>query len=179
MSPEGLRAIEDFVSVEEERALLDEMTHVPFREVAMLGVAARRTTAHYGWDYGYDSWKISPAEPPPAFLVPLRARAAALIGVGPEELEEILVTRYPPGAGIGWHRDAPMFGPAVVGVSLGAPAVMRFRRRGEGRTSYRLPLPARGAYVLAGAARTDWQHTISPQKAERFSVTFRTVVRRP
>jgi len=32
------------------------------------------------------------------------------------------VTRYPPGAAIGWQRDAPMFGPTVVGVSLGAAA---------------------------------------------------------
>jgi alkylated DNA repair dioxygenase AlkB len=143
----------------------------------MRGQTARRVTAHYGWDYGYESWRITPAADPPAILLPLRARAAALIGVAPELLEEVLVTRYPPGAGIGWHRDAPMFGPEVVGVSLGAAAALRFRRRGESRTSYRLSLPPRSAYVIGGEARTGWQHALSPQKGERISVTFRTVPR--
>jgi hypothetical protein len=42
-------------------------------------------------------------------------------------LADLLVTRYPPGAGIGWHRDAPQFGD-VSGVSLQATCRMRFRR---------------------------------------------------
>ena len=178
--PDGLRFVPDLVTVEEERELLAGLAALPYRAVEMHGQTARRTTAHYGWDYGYESWKLTPATPPPELLHPLRARAAALVGVAPEALEEVLVTRYPVGAGIGWHRDAPMFGPEVIGVSLGAPAVMRFRRRGETRTAFRLPLPSRSAYVIGGEARTEWQHTLSPQKdAERISITFRTLRPRP
>jgi alkylated DNA repair dioxygenase AlkB len=36
----------------------------------------------------------------------------------PDE-QRALVTRYPPGAGIGWHRDAPTFGGKVVGGEAG------------------------------------------------------------
>jgi alkylated DNA repair dioxygenase AlkB len=38
------------------------------------------------------------------------------------------VNQYPPEAGIGWHKDKSQFG-VIVGVSLLAPATMRFRRK--------------------------------------------------
>jgi alkylated DNA repair dioxygenase AlkB len=142
----------------------------------MRGVAARRTVVHFGWDYGYESWRITPTAPVPDFLVPLRERAAALGALTPEALEQVLVARYPPGAGIGWHRDAPVFGPVVVGVSLGAPAVMRFRRGTAGAWDLRRVVLAPGsAYVLSGPARAAWQHSIPPVDALRYSLTFRTV----
>jgi alkylated DNA repair dioxygenase AlkB len=81
---------------------------------------------------------------------------------------------------IGWHRDAPMFGPVVVGVSLLGPSRMRFRRDVGGTyQTFALELAPRSAYVLAGAARSVWQHTLSPVKTLRYSLSFRTVVRRP
>ncbi len=139
----------------------------------MHGVVAKRTTAHFGVLYGYESRRVEPTDPIPDELSWLRDRAAALAGIDPpERFVEALITRYPPGAGIGWHRDAPMFGSSVVGVSLATPARMRFRRDGE---TFVLPLEPRSAYVLSGAARWQWQHTIPATKAERYSVTFRTV----
>jgi alkylated DNA repair dioxygenase AlkB len=108
-----------------------------------------------------------------------REQAAALAGLAPNTLEQVLVARYPPGAGIGWHRDAPMFGPVVVGVSLGAGCVLRFRRGdGPARMLRRHVLARRSAYVLSGPARAIWQHSIPPVAALRYSVTFRTVRRR-
>jgi alkylated DNA repair protein (DNA oxidative demethylase) len=171
--PEGFRYVPDFLSRDEERALLEHLPGASFREVRMRGQAALRRTAHYGWDYGYESWQISPAAPVPGWLLPLRERAAGLIGAAPEALEEVLVTEYPPGAGIGWHRDAPMFGPAVVGVSLGAAARFRFRRAGE---TSALVVEPRSAYVLDGPARKMWQHSIPGGKALRYSITFRTLL---
>jgi DNA oxidative demethylase len=174
--PEGFRYVREFLSADEERALLEEMQHAAFREVRMRGQVALRRTAHYGWDYGYESWQITPAAPVPDWLLPLRERAAALIGASPPALEEVLVTEYPPGAGIGWHRDAPMFGPAVIGVSLGAPARLRFRRAGG---SSALLLEPRSAYVLDGPSRKEWRHSIPGSKALRYSITFRTLKAAP
>lgn len=177
--PEGLRYVPDFLTPDEEAALLPELERLPYAEVRMHGVTARRTTAHYGWVYGYEAWSLTPGPALPAFLEPVRARAAALLGLAPEALEETLVSRYPPQASIGWHRDAPMFGPEVVGVSLGAPSRMRFRRGRAGAwETYALELPPRSAYVLGGPARSEWQHTLSPLKALRYSLSFRTL-RRP
>lgn len=174
--PEGFRYHPDFLSETEEHALIDAITMLEFSEVRMHGVVAKRRVAHFGWVYGYESWRLTRGPELPGFLKPLRERAAHLLGCQPEELAEILVTEYPPGAGIGWHRDAPMFGPALVGISLGAACRFRFRRKAAGGTeSTTWLLEPRPAYSLSGAARTQWQHSISSTKALRYSITFRTI----
>lgn len=174
--PEGLEYREDFVSEAEERALVEEIQRLPFEEIRMRGQVARRRTAHFGWLYGYESWQVAPGPKMPDFLQPLRARCAAWMGEDPEALEEVLVSEYRPGATIGWHRDAPMFGPKVAGVSLLGACRMRFQRgKGEAREVFALTLPPRSAYVLGGAARAAWQHSIPAVKTLRYSVTFRTL----
>ena len=154
-------------------ALLEEME---FREIVMRGQVARRTTRHFGYDYAYEGRTVEPTEPLPDSLVWLRDRAADLAGVASEELAEILITRYRPGSGIGWHRDAPMFGPKVVGVSFGSPCRLRFqRKRGGERQIDEVELAPRSAYLLGGASRSAWQHSIPATKGLRYSVTFRTL----
>lgn len=175
--PQGFEVVHDFLSGAEERALLQQIEALEYRNVEMYGVVARRTVHHYGWHYGYENWRnIERTEPLPDWLVPFRDRAASWVGVEPATLEQALVSRYPPGAGIGWHRDAPMFGPMVVGISLGAPCRFYLRREIEGAMRvYKLELPPRSAYVLAGEARTLWQHHVPPVKELRYSISLRTV----
>src|SRR5207244_155059 len=162
----------ELLTPDEEHALVDGVRGLAFSDVKMRGQVARRRAAHFGWLYGYESWRIEPGPPIPELLLPLRARAAALSGVAPEDLVEVLVTEYPAGAGIGWHRDAPMFG-VVVGISLLGPCRMRFRRSPARRSSaaphkspggWSLALEPRSAYVLAGAVRADWQQSIPPPR---------------
>lgn len=175
-APAGLAYQPDFLSPDEERLLLDRVAALPFGAVVMHGVAARRTVVHYGWDYAYDAPTIVPADPLPQFLHELRRRAAELAGLDPDAFGQALVARYPPGATIGWHRDAPMFGPVVLGVSLASACIMRFRRARRGAYDrYKLTLQPRSVYVLSGAARASWQHSIPAVDALRYSITFRTV----
>lgn len=192
--PPGLLYRPAFLSADEERALLEEVETYPFHEVRMRGQVARRTVIHFGWDYDYEGWKVHPTTPPSPLLSDLRDRCAAAAGVPPESLEQFLVARYPPGATIGWHRDAPMFGSPVVGVSLLSPCTMKFRARL--RPDSPIPrdpataqpaafevftqlLEPRSLYILAGAARTQWQHSIPPTKVLRYSITMRTLQRKP
>src|SRR5207248_248530 len=72
--------------------------------------------------------QVRRAEEIPAFLLPLRDRAAGFAGIGPAALEHALVTEYGPGGGIGWHRDRPVFDD-VIGISLGVPCRFRLRRK--------------------------------------------------
>jgi alkylated DNA repair protein (DNA oxidative demethylase) len=166
------------LTVEQERALLDQLDRLDFAEIRMHGVVAKRTARHYGMDYDYERRvPIAAAEPLPVWLEPVREHAAALAGVEPDELVETLVQRYPEGAQIGWHRDAPQFG-TVVGVSLLGPSRMRFRRDiGGVRRQHEVLLEPRSGYVLAGPARTAWQHHVPPTKNLRYSITFRTLRR--
>jgi alkylated DNA repair dioxygenase AlkB len=173
--PAGFVYHVDVVTEAEERALLQQLAALAFGDVRMRGQVARRRTAHFGWTYGYETWRVEPGPPIPAFLGPLRERAARLAGVAPEAMAEVLVTHYPPGAGIGWHRDAPAFG-VVAGVSLLGACRFRFQRgRGADRRTRTVELAPRSGYVLDGAARWQWQHAIPPGRAERYSVTFRTL----
>jgi alkylated DNA repair dioxygenase AlkB len=175
---EGLTYVEDFVTPEEERVLLELIEPLDFRTIEMRGQIARRRVRHFGLGYDYDRGDLAAVEPLPEGLEWLRERAAALIEREPEDLVQILVSRYPEGAGIGWHRDAPMFGSRIVGVSLRAPARMRFQRTVKGeREVAAVELAPRSAYVLSGKARWSWQHSIPPGKELRYSVTFRTLKR--
>lgn len=174
--PPGYRYIPHFLSQPEERELLCYLQSIAFAEVRMHGVVAKRWVAHLGWIYGYQSWKIAPGPLIPDTLQPLRERVATLIDVTPTMLEQALVTYYPAGAGIGWHRDAPMFGPAVVGVSLLGSCRLRFQQPTDPkRQVFEAHLEPRSVYILSGAARDVWQHSIPATKEPRFSITFRTV----
>jgi DNA oxidative demethylase len=176
--PEGLIFRPELLTVEEEAGLLEVLSDVRFDPIVMHGQAARRTARHYGLGYDYESRAPRPGEPIPEWLSSVRERAAELAGEAPEELVEALVQRYPPGATIGWHRDAPAFG-TVVGVSLGGSCRLRFQRgTGDRRRVWEIALDPRSGYVLAGEARRSWQHSIPATKELRHSITFRTLRRR-
>jgi alkylated DNA repair dioxygenase AlkB len=165
----------ELISREEEQALVAAIQRLTFGTVVFRGVEARRRVAQFGWDYAFGSRTATPTDPAPEFLFPLRARAATLAGIDPLALEEVLITEYPPGAGIGWHRDAPPFG-EIVGVSLVSSCRFRLKPYGEPRARiHTLELEPRSAYVLSGEVRSGWEHSIPPGKALRYSVTFRTL----
>ncbi len=173
--PPGFRYHPDVIAPDEERELTERLRALAWQEVKMRGQVARRRTVHFGWLYGYESWRIEPGPPIPDFLLPLREQAAVLADVAADALAEVLITEYSPGAGIGWHRDAPMFGD-IVGVSLLSPCRFRFQRgKGAARETRAADLAPRSAYVMTGSARWQWQHSIPPMKTWRYSVTFRTL----
>jgi alkylated DNA repair dioxygenase AlkB len=176
--PPGLGYLADLVTAPEEERLLCRLAEERYGEVRMHGQVARRTVRHYGMSYDFEAAEIAPGDAIPEWLVDLRRRCSELLGIGDERLAECLLTRYPPGATIGWHRDAPMFGD-VVGVSLGSACLLRFQRgRGGQRRVFEQALEPRSAYVLTGPSRTAWQHSIPPVAEERYSITFRTLRRR-
>src|SRR3954453_1356327 len=175
--PEGLRYEAELVSEEMERELLAVFDELRFDPIVIRGQAAKRTGRHYGLGYDYEGRTPLPGEPVPDWLVPVRALAAEFAGFEPEELVEILVQRYPTGSTIGWHRDAPAFD-TVIGLSLGGSSRLRFQRgKRDERRVYEVQLEPRSGYVLAGKARTSWQHSIPPTNEERYSITFRTLRR--
>ena len=170
----GLEYQDDFVSRDEEAHLIariDDQPLAPFRFQGWLG---KRLTASFGWHYDFDSARFAEAAPIPSWLQPIKRRVAAFAGLPDDELVQALLIRYDPGAGIGWHRDRPVFG-HVVGLSLGVPATMRFRRRSKtGFERASAPLAPRSIYHLAGEARHDWEHSIAEMDVTRWSITFRS-----
>lgn len=171
--PPGLQFREEFVTVAEERDLLENFNALEFAPFQFQGWEGKRETVSFGWRYDFSTARIDAAPPIPDFLLPLRERAAGFAGLAPAAFEQALVIRYDVGAGIGWHRDRPVFD-KVVGVSLLSPCVLRFRRRhGRGFDRFSLGAAPRSAYLLSGEIRQAWEHSIAPLEVLRYSVTFR------
>jgi alkylated DNA repair protein (DNA oxidative demethylase) len=175
-APPGLVVADEFISREEEGALLEHAKTLAFKPFAFQGWFGKRETVSFGWRYDFNESRMHEAPPIPEFLLPLRARAAEFAELRPEALEQALVIRYEIGAGIGWHRDRPVFD-RVVGISLLARCVLRFRRRDGGRFQrFALDAPPRAAYLLSGEIRREWEHSITPLETPRYSITFRSRV---
>ncbi|MDX3909852.1 MAG: alpha-ketoglutarate-dependent dioxygenase AlkB [Sphingobium sp.] len=171
----GLTYAQDLMTPAEEAALIGHIDAAPLQPFRFQGWLGKRLTASFGWRYDFDNAAFNPADPMPDWLLPVRAKAAAFSGLAEGDLVQALLTRYDPGAGIGWHRDRPVF-EHVVGISLGQPAIMRFRRRTvTGFERANLRLAPRSVYHLAGAARHEWEHSITELPATRWSLTFRTL----
>jgi len=174
----GLHCRADFISEAEHAALVAQLEATDLRPFRFHGWTGNRKTTTFGWRYDFDDASFAPADPIPDWLHPLRVKAAAFAKVAPDDFAHVLLARYDPGAGIGWHRDRPQFD-KVVGISLGSPAVMRFRQRtGDGFRRASVHLEPRSAYLLSGEVRTDWEHSIVPGTTLRFSITFRTLSER-
>lgn len=171
----GLEYGEALIGEGEEKQLLERLTSIDLAPFRFHGWIGNRKTRTFGWRYDFDDASFTPAEPIPDWLLPLRSEAAAFAGVDSNDFAHVLLARYDPGAGIGWHRDRPQF-QEVVGISLGTAATMRFRQRtDDGFRRARLLVEPRSAYLLSGPSRWDWEHSISPGEELRFSITFRTL----
>ena len=173
--PEGFRHAADVISADEERALLAHVRGLPFREFEFHGYVGRRRTVSFGWRYDFEARALREADDVPPSLLPLRAVAARFADLSPDALQQVLVTEYDAGAGIGWHRDKAVFGD-VVGISLLAPCRFRLRRpAGDAWERVSLVAEPRSAYLLRGPSRTEWEHSIPPVDTLRYSITFRNL----
>jgi alkylated DNA repair dioxygenase AlkB len=175
-APSGIRTRSDFLNAAEESAAISGIDSAPLQPFQFQRWTGNRQTASYGWHYDFEQGGMRAAAPMPDWLAPLRERAEAFAGLAPGMLVQALLIHYPPGAGIGWHRDRPVF-EEVVGISLGEAATLRLRRRTGPRAFDRaeLPLPPRSIYLLSGEVRHAWEHSIAPMEQPRWSITFRAL----
>lgn len=171
--PEGFRYQAGIVPRKLQEALLEALPELPFKPFDFHGYEGKRRVVSFGWKYDFDTETVRRIDAIPPLLLPLRQLAADFAGLPAEGLQQALVTEYDVGAPIGWHRDKAVFGD-VVGISLLTSCTFRLRRKRAGRwerTSVILE-PGSG-YLLSGAARSEWEHSIPPVERLRYSVTFR------
>ena len=169
----GLAYGDDVVTPTEEAELIANIAASSLTPFQFQQWEGMRLTCSFGWTYYFQTGRFAPGDPLPRWLEPLRNRAAAFADLDASALEQASIIEYGVGAGIGWHKDRPVF-EHVIGVSLGSPAVMRFRRRaGEKFERATANLAARSIYHMQGEARNDWEHSITAMDAPRWSVTFR------
>ena len=180
--PPGLLFAPDFIAATEESALLDLAGNLPLQEARYKEYTARRRVFAYGSRFDFNEHRLRPREigELPAPLAALRHKLADWAGVAAADFVQVMISQYAKGTPLGWHRDAPDY-EIIVGVSLGSPARLRFRRwphaagNGQRDDVVALDLAPRSAYLMRGPARWGWQHSVPPVPGLRYSVTMRTV----
>jgi hypothetical protein len=161
--PTGLVYRPDFITPDEEEVLLAHIDNLSMPLLHFREHASHRRGMNFSPDL-------------PAFLQPVQRRIAKWLDVPVRHINEAFVQEYPPGCGIGWHRDRET--PLVVGISLMGWARMRFRpleRIGDPKAVVSFEVEPRSAYVMQKEIATRWQHSVAPVEAPRYSITFRTL----
>ena len=174
--PPGLLYCPDVLTRDDEGRLLARIADLPFKEFQFRGFEGKRRVVSFGWRYDFSEHKALPADPIPDFLLEMHRNVQAASGFALPDLAQVLITEYAPGAPIGWHKDRSFFDD-VMGLSLASACNFRLRKPLDGGKWQRvsLRLEARSAYLLQGAARRDWEHSIPPVESLRYSITFRNL----
>lgn len=171
--PRGFSYFPDFLSHDEEQEVLKQFKALEWQKIIMYGVTAKRTVIHYGLGYEFKNRRLTKTPAIPEFLEFIVQRAAPLLQVPEQELVELLISRYPVGAGIGWHKDAPVFD-KIFGISLASSCFLNFRSVDKKQVIKQMLIPG-SAYILDLLARSQWQHCIRPVKQVRYSITVRSL----
>jgi alkylated DNA repair dioxygenase AlkB len=173
--PEGLRYVADFISSEVEQDLIAGIRALPLQPFQFGQFEGKRRVASFGYRYNYSLRRLEPAESIPSWLAGVIGKIE-LFGGPSTEIGQVLCTEYDVGVGIGWHRDKPHFD-RVFGLSLGSSCKFRFRRsNGPLWERFTLDAEPRSLYMMSGASRQIWEHSIPAVEAMRYSITFRTLI---
>lgn len=175
--PAGLRYTDNFIDNAAEQELIGRIAVLPLQRFQFGAFEGNRRVAWFGCEYDYAQQRLTEAEPIPAWVAAIARRAEAWARLAEGSVRQVLCTEYDAGVGIGWHRDKPHFD-KVFGLSLGSACKLRFRRRsGDKWQRHTLEALPRSLYLMDGEARSQWEHSIPPVEARRYSITFRTMKR--
>jgi alkylated DNA repair dioxygenase AlkB len=176
--PEGFRYYPDFIANEEEERLINEISTVTLSTFTFQGFEAKRKTASFGYDYSFDKRSISKGRQIPSGFDFLIDKVSKKLSIDKNEFAELLVTEYPVGSVINWHRDAPPFD-LIAGISLLADCTFKLRPYEKTKqtrsATINIRVARRSLYIIDGPARSDWQHSTAPVKQVRYSITLRTL----
>jgi alkylated DNA repair dioxygenase AlkB len=180
--PDGFSYYPNFITEAEEKDLMKAVSKASLHAFRFQGFEAKRKVASFGYDWSFDKQRLVKGKEIPPEFEGLIAKVAGHMGIPPTKISELLVTEYPVGSVINWHRDAPPFD-WVMGISLMADCIFRLRPYDKAKQSRRslvsFPVGRRSLYLMQGEARTDWQHSTAPVAAVRYSITLRTLKEHP
>lgn len=176
--PRGFIYQPDFIDSAEEEDLIKEISKIKLHTFVFQGFEAKRKIASFGYDYSFDKRSLSEGKEIPSIFYPLMEKVAQETGRRKEDFAELLITEYPVGSVINWHRDAPPFD-MIAGISLLSDCTFRLRphektRRARGSV-LSLNVQRRSLYIMAEESRSEWQHSILPVELVRYSITLRTL----
>lgn len=178
MAFQGFTLLPDFISAEQETALLAELDAQPWL------VDYQRRLQYFGYrnelEKPYDL--VSFPVPFPSLVKKLAEEIydKKLVEFLPDQ---VIINEYLPGEGIRPHKDRDYFENQICGINLGSGCVMQFTRGAE---VISFEVPRRSLYIMQDEARKKWKHAIPARKKDiiegtvkmrerRVSVTYRKV----
>jgi len=178
VAPPGFSYFPGFISQKEEIELIKEIELTSLHPLIFQGYEAKRKVASYGYDWDFLHRRLSKGKPIPQSFKPIIQKVSQYLSLNDEEFAELLLTEYPVGSVINWHRDAPPFD-IIVGISLNSDCKFRFRPYDKAKQLRKnllaIPLERRSLYKMSGESRTEWEHSIPAVKEIRYSITLRTM----
>jgi alkylated DNA repair dioxygenase AlkB len=180
--PEGFLYFPKFLTEQEEKELILEISKIKLHTFTFQGFEAKRKVASFGYDYNFNKGCLAKGKAIPPVFDPVIKKVSDFLSLSSGAFAELLITEYPVGSVINWHRDAPPFD-LIAGISLLSDCRFRLRpheKRKQTRASViSFPIRRYSLYVISGPARSDWQHSISAVKNIRYSITLRTLRKKP
>ncbi|KAK1272455.1 hypothetical protein QJS04_geneDACA012253 [Acorus gramineus] len=193
---DGLYILHEFVTIEEEKELLEAVDGRPWKSLS------KRRVQHYGYEFLYNIRNVDSRQflgELPSFVYPILKKISLFPDPGNSERRIInqltvwicgSVNEYPPGVGLSPHIDThSAFDEYIFSLSLAGPCIMEFRKYSKGTwcsvlaTSSNLEaensgdvsnyikkaifLPPRSMLLMAGDARYAWHHYIPHHKVDK------------
>ncbi|WP_293299892.1 alpha-ketoglutarate-dependent dioxygenase AlkB [Pedobacter sp. UBA4863] len=176
--PYGFSYYPDFITKEQEQKLLEMISGMDLHTLIFQGYEAKRKVESFGYSYHFDTRTITKGKPIPEQMIFLVRKVEQWFSLPEGSVAQVLVTEYPIGAVINWHRDAPPFD-KIIGLSLQSDCTFKQRpydKAKQGRKSViSQTVKRRSLYIMQEEAREDWEHSTAPVQEIRFSITMRTL----
>lgn len=176
--PGGFNYHQNFITHEEEHNLLKVIEGLPLQPMQFHEYEAKRKVISYGQGWSFTDQQLKQGNPIPAEFNFLVERIASHLSIAKELIAQFLITEYPVGSVINWHRDAPPFD-IIAGVSLAADCIFKLRPHDKEKqtrsATMSLQVQRCSLYTMQGAAKSEWQHSTAPATKTRYSLTFRTL----
>lgn len=176
--PQGWNYYQNFITPDEGADLVKNIGMYNLQTMKFHQYEAKRKVISFGHGWSFTEKKLRSGPPLPKDFDFLVHRVTTLLAIPKESIAQFLITEYPVGSVINWHRDAPPYH-IVAGISLLTNCTFKLRPHDQDKRSkwntLSLNVERRSLYTMQGAAKTEWQHSTAPVKEVRYSITLRTL----
>jgi alkylated DNA repair dioxygenase AlkB len=176
--PEGFNYYPDFITASEEIQLISNIEKLDLQNMKFHEYEAKRKVISFGHGWSFTEQLLKKGAPIPAAFDFLLDKLTQKLAIQKTSIAQFLITEYPVGSIINWHRDAPPFA-SIAGISLASDCIFKLRPQDKSRqtraNTISLPVARRSLYTMQDAAKTAWQHSTAPVNRVRYSLTFRTL----
>ena len=176
--PPGFSYYPGFISGVEENLLLEAIKALELNPMKFHQYEAKRKVISFGRGWSFTEQQLKQGDPIPGAFHFLVQKIAKQLKIPEDKIAQFLITEYPVGSVINWHRDAPPFD-IIAGVSLLSNCNFKLRPYAKEKqtrsATISFPVERLSLYTIQAEAKTAWEHSTAPVQQVRYSLTFRTL----